>query len=136
MLVIDASVALKWMLDEAGNREARALVQTGEALIAPELVIAEVANAAWRRFTSGQIPIRQATLINAEIPRVFSELFALAPLRGRALAIAAELRYPVYGCFYLALAENEDAVMVTADRRLIGRLAGSRWGTRCRALVQ
>ena len=136
MLVVDASVALKWMLDELGDQQARALVETGEPLIAPELIIAEVANAAWRRFTSGQIPIRQAMLINAEIPRVFSELFALAPLRGRALSIAAELRHPVYDCFYLALAEDEDAVMVTADHRLIGRLAGSRWQQRCRSLVE
>jgi predicted nucleic acid-binding protein len=135
MLIVDASVAIKWMLDEPGDQEARAVVETGEALTAPELVIAEVANAAWRRFTSGQIPMAQAMLINAEIPRVFSELFALAPLRGRALAIAAELRHPVYDCFYLALAESENAVMVTADRRLIGRLAGSPWERRCRPLV-
>jgi predicted nucleic acid-binding protein len=135
MLVVDASVALKWMLDEAGDREARALVERGEALIAPDLLIAEVGNAAWRRFTNGQIPIQQAMMINVEIPRVFSELFALAPLRARALSIATELRHPVYDCFYLALAEREDAVMVTADRRLIGRLVGSRWQDRCRALV-
>jgi len=135
MLVVDASVALKWMLDESGDREARAIVAAGEALIAPELIVAEVANAAWRRFTGGQIPMKQAMLINAEVPRVFSELFALAPLRDRALAIAAELRHPVYDCFYLALAESEDAVMVTADRRLVGRLAGSRWAERCRQLV-
>jgi predicted nucleic acid-binding protein len=45
------------------------------------------------------------------------------------------LRHPVYDCFYLALAEREDATLVTADRRLIGRLAGSRWEAMCRPLV-
>lgn len=135
MLIVDASVAVKWVLDEPGDQEARAIVETGEALIAPELVVAEVANAAWRRFAGGQIPLSQAMLINVEVPRVFSELVALAPLRGRALAIAAELRHPVYDCFYLALAEVEQATLVTADRRLIGRLAGTRWASACRALA-
>jgi predicted nucleic acid-binding protein len=35
----------------------------------------------------------------------------------------------------LALAESEDAVMVTADRRLLGSLGGTRWEKRCRALL-
>jgi predicted nucleic acid-binding protein len=56
-------------------------------------------------------------------------------LASRAFEIAAELRHPVYDCFYLALAEREEASLVTADRRLIGRLAGSRWQTLCRPLV-
>jgi predicted nucleic acid-binding protein len=42
MLVVDASVALKWVLDEPGDREARAIIETREALIAPELIVAEV----------------------------------------------------------------------------------------------
>lgn len=135
MLIVDASVAVKWVLDEPGDQEARAIVETGEALIAPELIVAEVANAAWRRFAGGQIPLNQAMLINVEVPRVFSELVALAPLRGRALSIAAELRHPVYDCFYLALAESESATLVTADRRLIGRLAGTQWDGLCRPLA-
>ena len=66
---------------------------------------------------------------------MFAELWATVWLASRAFEIAAELRQPVYDCFYLALAESEDAMLVTADRRLIGRLAGSRWDALCRPLV-
>jgi predicted nucleic acid-binding protein len=38
-----------------------------------------------------------------------------------------ELRHPAYECFYLALAEERRAKLVTADRRLLGRLAGTPW---------
>ena len=135
MLIVDASVAVKWMLDEAGDLEARAIIERRVPLIAPELIVAEVTNVAWKRHVKGDIPLRQARLIAAEVPRVFAQLFALRPLRGRALAIALELRHAVYDCFYLALAEERDATMVTADRRLVARLAGSRWESRCRPLV-
>lgn len=135
MLIVDASVAVKWVLDEAGDLEARAIIERRVPLIAPELIVAEVTNVAWKRHAKGDIPLRQARLITVEVPRVFTQLFALTPLRDRALAIALELRYPVYDCFYLALAESEDAVMVTADRRLLGSLGGTRWEKRCRPLV-
>jgi predicted nucleic acid-binding protein len=127
MLVVDASVALKWVLDEPGDREARAIIQTREPLIAPELIVAEVVNVAWKRLMSGEIGPRQASVIATEVPRVFAELLAIGPLRMRALEIATELRHPAYDCFYLALAEAKDAKLVTADRRFAQRLAGTRW---------
>ena len=135
MLIVDASVAVKWVLDEAGDLEARAIIERRVPLIAPELIVAEVTNVAWKRHVKGDIPLRQARLIAVEVPRVFAQLFALRPLRSRALAIALELRHVVYDCFYLALAEERDATVVTADRRLVARLAGSRWESRCRPLV-
>jgi predicted nucleic acid-binding protein len=84
---------------------------------------------------AGEGDARQAPLTAASLPRFFAHLVSLPPLTARALEIAAELRHPVYDCFYLALAESEDATLVTADRRLIGRLAGSRWERICRPLV-
>lgn len=135
MLIVDASVAVKWVLDEAGDLEARAIIERRVPLIAPELIVAEVTNAAWRRYLKGDIPLSQARLITIDVPRMFSELFALAPLRGMALSIAAELRHPVYDCFYLALAEEQEMTVVTADRRLLGSLGGTRWEKRCRPLV-
>jgi predicted nucleic acid-binding protein len=63
MLVLDASVAIKWVLHEAGDVEARAIIERGEPLIAPDLITAEVTNVAWQRFLKGDIGLRQAVLI-------------------------------------------------------------------------
>jgi predicted nucleic acid-binding protein len=51
------------------------------------------------------------------------------------LAIAIELRHPAYDCFYLALAEQRDCQMITADERLLARCAGSLFAKRIRPLV-
>jgi predicted nucleic acid-binding protein len=40
-----------------------------------------------------------------------------------ALAIANELAHPIYDCCYLSLALEEDAIVVTADRRFRSRVA-------------
>ena len=134
MLVVDASVAIKWVLDEPGDREARAIIETHQPLIAPELLVAEVVNVAWRRLQAGEIVARQAAVIAEEVPKVFAELLAIKPLRLRALQIASELRHPAYDCFYLALAEMRDAKLVTADRRFAARLDGTPWQARATTL--
>jgi predicted nucleic acid-binding protein len=135
IVVIDASVAVKWFIQEPDRAAARQLLEPGKRLIAPELLVAEVASALWKRAMAGESDVRQAPLTAASLPRFFARLVSLAPLATRSLEIAAELRHPVYDCFYLALAESEDTVVVTADRRLIGRLAGSRWDGLCRPLA-
>jgi predicted nucleic acid-binding protein len=134
IVVVDASVAIKWFIQEPDRAAARRLLEPDKRLLAPELLVAEVANAMWKRVMAGEGDARQAPLTAASLPRFFARLVSLAPLAARALEIAAELRHPVYDCFYLALAESEDATLVTADRRLMGSLAGSRWDGLCRPL--
>jgi predicted nucleic acid-binding protein len=134
MLVVDCSVAVKWFLEEPGDREALALLRSDERLAAPELIIAEIVNVLWKRVSTGAIELSQAADVPEAIPRTFTELWPLAPLAPRAFEIATELRHPAYDCFYLALAEAKDARLVTADRRFTERLAGTRWEARTTTL--
>lgn len=118
-LVIDASIAVKWLLDEPKSDVARKLAGSGEALVAPELILAEVGNALWRKYAQGIIPSRQAIAALERLPDTFNKLVSLAPLRMSAIELALELQHPIYDCFYLALAERERAPLITADERLI-----------------
>ena len=47
------------------------------------------------------------------------QLFDIVPLAARALDFAMALQHPIYDCYYLALAERENTVLVTADVRLV-----------------
>ena len=57
-VVVDASVALKWVLDEPGKDPAYALLDLD--LIAPSLWLLEAANALWRITKRGEITSREA----------------------------------------------------------------------------
>ena len=109
MLVVDASVAVKWFIVEPGRPEARRLLDGGDSLIAPELIVAEVVTVVWKRLMAEAIDHTQASDVPRELPRLFAELCPFATLAERALAIATKLRLPAYDCFYLALAETKDA---------------------------
>lgn len=120
-IVIDASVALKWVLDEPGQVEADALLE--EELIAPSLWLVEAANALWRRSVRGELTVAEAEerlgeLFHAPVTSVRIEEDLVSAAR-----LAAELSHPVYDCLYLALALREHTCCVTADRRFFTAIA-------------
>lgn len=126
-LVVDASVALKWFVSEEGSTQAATLLAGLDSLIAPDLIVAEVVNAAWRAVRAGVMLDIQHDGVAARLGAAFDGLVPLAPLAPRAAVVSRLLDHPAYNCFYLALAEARAARLVTADRRLLGRVAGTPW---------
>jgi predicted nucleic acid-binding protein len=62
MIVVDASVAVKWVLPEADSGPAVAL-READALIAPSLVIAEIGNALWKSVLRGDVDKSDASVL-------------------------------------------------------------------------
>jgi predicted nucleic acid-binding protein len=114
-IVVDASVALKWVLDE-DDSDAALAVRDNE-LVAPSLWLAEAANALWRRSVSGELTHAEVTerlslLTDAPVTSTPIELDLAEAVR-----LAVALSHPVYDCLYLAAALREETYVVTADRR-------------------
>lgn len=114
-IVIDASVALKWVFEESGTEAALALRE--EQLIAPSLWLAEAANALWRHVRLGEINAAEAFARMSSLASAPVASLAFEPLIDRVLRLATELAHPVYDCVYLALALHYDTHVVTDDRR-------------------
>jgi len=73
MIVVDASVAVKWFLPEAGSEEATQLLTGTDKLIAPDLVRVEVAAAITRRVRLGELPENEAIQICHDWLKALSE---------------------------------------------------------------
>jgi predicted nucleic acid-binding protein len=116
-LIVDASVAVKWVTEEEGSAEARALY-LAEECIAPTLIIAEVGNALWKKQRRGIVTAQHTQEALQRLPRHL-RLIDLGELAMRAAQIAGDLDHPIYDCFYLALAERERAPIVSADAKLL-----------------
>jgi predicted nucleic acid-binding protein len=126
-LVVDASVACKWFIDESDAKIAEELLARGHLLLAPDLIVPEVCNVACIKLRRGEIALDQAAAMVEGLPDLFDELVPSVQLAARAFAIASTLIHPAYDCFYLALAEQREICLVTADRRLQNRLATTPW---------
>ncbi len=124
-LVIDASVAVKWVVEEDGTEEAVAL--RGKArLIAPELLVAECANILWKKVRLGELTRDEASLAARLLQGADLELLPTRGLLEHATWLAIELDHAAYDCIYLALAMSADCRFVTADRWLLAKLAAVR----------
>lgn len=116
--VVDASVVVKWLVQEAYSEEAAALLDSGSTFVAPALVFAEAANALWVMRRRGDIAaddmadaVETLRAMPVAVPVTMPQLAAAA------LRLAVDLDHPVYDCFYLALAVQTQYPVVTADRR-------------------
>jgi predicted nucleic acid-binding protein len=133
-LVVDASVACKWFFEEDLSAEARTLAASDAAFIAPDMILVECANAAWRRVRSLEIPRAQADAFLKTLPHWLESLVPADRLHEAAFEMACRLGHPVYDCLYLALAEREGTTLITADRRFVERVADSPWRDRVEGL--
>jgi predicted nucleic acid-binding protein len=124
-LVVDASVALRWYVNAPGSDAALSVLDGDEPLVAPDLVVAEVCNAAWRLVRADEISHEHGLRIANAVASAFSGLVGAPRLARRAFALARSLDHPVYDCLYLALAELEKTRVVTTDRRLLNKVAGT-----------
>ena len=123
--VIDASVAIKWVITEEGTEAAVQLRSDGTAFHAPGLLVPETGNILWKKVLR-----REVTQAEAELA---CKILGFAKIKlhdhdmerhsSVALSLALALGHPVYDTTYLALAQALGIPMVTADRRLVNKLS-------------
>ena len=122
-VVVDASLALKWVLDEEYTAEALTLrdrwQREAELILAPPIFRSEVTNVLYRRARRGELTYPEAQeLLEALLPAVSTS--ELPGLHGRALEVAGELSLSsTYDALYMALAEAEGCEFWTADLKFV-----------------
>ena len=121
-VVVDASLAVKWLVDEEDSDKAHAVLESWEiqdvSRIAPYLMPFEVANALHRRVARGELSVGNSARMMTRLLGSRLELHQSPGLHVRALEMASELRQAaVYDAHYLALAEEFGCELWTADQR-------------------
>jgi predicted nucleic acid-binding protein len=121
MIIVDASIAAKWYLKEAGSEEAaEILTSSASTLIAPALIRLEVNGAILRRYRDGMLSpglAKQACeLWDADLASGVLRLIPDESLIAHARKIAFEIRHALQDCLYLAAAvETGSTSLITAD---------------------
>ena len=129
--VVDASVGIKLLVKEDLSDVAESLFETMAAnpetrQYVPDLFFVECANVLWKYVTRYGYPRKDAT-------RNLSQLYALnltyiptPTVTPAALLIAVEHSISVYDACYVAASDLISAPLITADKRLVKRLADTK----------
>jgi predicted nucleic acid-binding protein len=125
IVVVDASLAIKWVVKEEDSGIALALINEwnikGIMMIAPSLLTYEVTNILYQNMRKGKINLDQAKKILTEILSIGIELDFPnnSALSTRAFELANQFNLlATYDPHYVALAERENCELWTADTRL------------------
>lgn len=128
VVVPDASVAVKWLLQESDSHLAVALLYQSNILHAPTLLRIEVRAAIIRACRVGQIAELDARRLLADCAQMLSDVRIRyvpdAALLAEASEIALRIRHNLQDCIYIACAQRAAAELVTADLTLLKRAAG------------
>lgn len=117
MMVVDASIAVKWLAPEKGSDLAEKILASGESLIAPDLVFSEVANVLATKHRRGELTEPQALERIASLSTFLPITTSTQALAHTALELSCTLGHPAYDCFYAALAWRRGCPLITDDRR-------------------
>jgi predicted nucleic acid-binding protein len=120
--VVDASVAAKWLVRGQLSEDALALLEASNDLLAPDLLLAEVASVLWKKVRSGELTDEMALERYSTLLGMGVKVVTALGLSRRALEIALETGRTAYDALYLALAESHSCRVVTADERLVNAL--------------
>ncbi len=133
-LVIDASVACGWFFEESLSDAARKVAESDAVFFAPDMILAECANVAWKKVRREDIQEQQAIAFLRALPRWFESLVSSTQLHETAFEMACVLDHSVYDCLYLALAEDQKTRLVTADIAFADQVRSSPWKDRIEVL--
>ena len=136
MIVLDASVAVKWYFREVGSDAAQRLLdEKGGLLIGPDLLLIEVCAAFVRGANVDKSRREDAkTLIADYLSKLDDGTIRTERLTSGSLATAASLAidlcHPLKDCIYLALAMQLGCDLVTCDARFAAKAKGVWAGVR------
>ena len=123
--VVDASIGVKWLVEEVHSAEASMIMAPNLRLHVPSLFFTEVAQTLWKK-------VHQRREITIEDGReIFERLLVLPLVRHpvdllfeSSFEVALQSGRTVYDSVYLALAKMNGWKFVTADERLFNALRG------------
>jgi predicted nucleic acid-binding protein len=122
--VVDASVGLKWVMNEVDTaialRIRNEFRQDVHELIAPDVYVLETAHGLAKAERKAIVP--DCEILWLELMADCPEILPSIPLMKRAIQIARKARIAVYDCVYVALGEIEGCEVLTADERLVRNL--------------
>lgn len=124
--IVDSSVAIKWVITEPYSGKAD-LLRTDfqnavHELLSPDIFPIEVAHALTRAERQRRVPVGKSTVLLGDVLTTAPQLHPSFPLLYRAVEISSQLRIGMYDCLYVALAEQENCELLTADDKLIQNL--------------
>lgn len=134
MVVVDANVALAWVLEEQGTSAARALFEGAATLWAPEFLVVECGAVLATKHRRNELTAVEARAYLTAIAEAPIGWLPDYPLALEAQPLALRIGHSAYDCLYLAAAIVHGGSLATLDARFVQAAAAAGYGDHLRLL--
>ena len=124
-VVIDASVALKWLFLEPGSDQAEALLQEVNFFYVPGLFLMEIDSVITKKVRQRKLKAEEATDKCQQLRKLPYRAIEYEKISSLSVELATSLPVTLYDATYLAVAIENHAILYTADKRLANGLANT-----------
>jgi predicted nucleic acid-binding protein len=114
-IVLDASAAVDIVAQRGRGSHFLDDLDRSDAVIAPDLIVSELANACWKEHRFSGLSVSAAQMQLDLALELIEEFVPAIELYRRAFELARNARRPAYDMFYVALALRDRAVLMTSD---------------------
>jgi len=118
IIVLDASAAVEVVLQREKAAGLGRIIAEADWVIAPTLMIPEVANVFWKYFQSSGMPVDQCEQAIDRALALPDEYIYETEICREAFTMSCITGKPVYDMFYLVLARRHSAYLLTMDKQL------------------
>jgi predicted nucleic acid-binding protein len=123
--VVDACVAVKWVVTEEHSDAALRFLMKGDALVVPDLFFPEIGNVFCKKCRQGELSLEDAKSALRDLLAISLEVHPTQSLVVESLGMSSRWGCSVYDGVYLALAARQGCSLVTADQRFIQMMRAS-----------
>jgi predicted nucleic acid-binding protein len=118
IIVLDASAAIELVLQREKSPELGRMMADADWVIAPALMIPEVANVFWKYFQFNDMPVDQCEQAIDRVMALPDEYVYEIEICKEAFTMSCITGKPVYDMFYLVLARRHSGYLLTMDNQL------------------
>jgi predicted nucleic acid-binding protein len=118
VIVIDASVAVKWVVVEAEHDIALSLARSEVEFAAPSILVPELINVLRKKVLRKEMAAEQARRAVVKATGLIRNFVEIHDRTAEIMDMSLALNHPAYDCCYIAVADRLKAALVTADRSL------------------
>ncbi|MDR8393305.1 type II toxin-antitoxin system VapC family toxin [Aliifodinibius sp. S!AR15-10] len=124
-LVIDASVAAKWLFLEKGSDQAEMLIEKINFFFAPLLFPMEMNSVITKKVRRDELNVDEANKKRVQVRKLPFKIAWDKQIDELAFELAISLPLTYYDSTYIASAIENDAVLITADERLVNGMSNT-----------
>lgn len=127
--IVDACVAVKWVVQEINYERARVLLKNreNEPLLAPDLLLPECINALQKKVKNNEFDIEDIKRVLPVFTKGISRFIPLVDMFEQAVDLSTSLPHSIYDCIYLTCAVKMQCKLITADMEFINQISSTKY---------